>query len=282
MQLLAEFLQEQNRKQDELKRKRSQNRHLETGEAGVQCGSGVRHTADAAVQTDHYDVTIELRQQIQHLTEVVKQLTELKCFHQNEPPASPMFDNDSTLPTLDPAAVATVMGFCDTPLVQGTRETASSVPTDSHHAFESPLSQNHGQDPSPVCSYQVAPSRQPLLTLDQNVIPRVSNSHGPTDEQQSKVTAIVDYGHDMSTAALACVEVLFTDDEMAKCNTSGTKGFQQLDNSKLSFLLSALQRKFNSPCFSEQWNQITHRINTKCRGKRRTLIHRLKKNSLFC
>ena len=188
----------------------------------------------------------------------------------------------TTQPCRHSTAVATVMGFCDTPLVQATQEAASSVPTDSHRAFESPLRQNHGQDPSPVHSYQVAPSRQPLLTLDQNIKPRVSNSHGPTDQQRSKVTAIVDYGHDMSTTALACVEVLFTDDEMAKCNMSGTKGFQQLDNSKLSFLLSAFQRKFNSPCFSEQWNQITHRINTKCRRKRRTLIHRLKKNSLFC
>ena len=38
---------------------------------------------------------------------------------------------------------------------------------------------------------------------------------------------------------------------------------------------------FDSPCFSEQWNQMAARINTKCRGKRRTLIHRLQKTSLF-
>ena len=76
-------------------------------------------------------------------------------------------------------------------------------------------------------------------------------------------------------------DVLFPDDEMAGCHTSGTKGFQQLDSRKLGFLVSVLQRKFDSPCFSEQWNQIAARINTKCRGKRRTLIHRLKKTSLF-
>ena len=58
---------------------------------------------------------------------------------------------------------------------------------------------------------------------------------------------------------------------------SGTKGFQWLDNRKLGFLVSVLQRKFDSPCFSEQWNQIAARINTKCRGKKRTLIHRFKK-----
>ena len=38
---------------------------------------------------------------------------------------------------------------------------------------------------------------------------------------------------------------------------------------------------FDSPFFSEQWNQMAARINTKFRGKRRTLIHRLKKTSLF-
>ena len=85
----------------------------------------------------------------------------------------------------------------------------------------------------------------------------------------------------MSTATLASVDVLFTDDEMARCNTSGTKDFHGLDSGKLGFLVSVLQRKFDWPFFSEQWNQIAARVNTKCRGKRRTLIHRLKKTSLF-
>ena len=35
-----------------------------------------------------------------------------------------------------------------------------------------------------------------------------------------------------------------------------------------------LTGKFDSPFFSEQWNQMAARINTKFRGKRRTLIHR--------
>ena len=83
----------------------------------------------------------------------------------------------------------------------------------------------------------------------------MSSSHGPTDEQRTKVTAIVATGTDMSTTALACVDVLFMEDEMARCNTSGTNGFQQLDSTKLGFLVSVLRRKFDSPCFSEQWNQ---------------------------
>ena len=109
----------------------------------------------------------------------------------------------------------------------------------------------------------------------------MSRSHGPTDAQRTKVTRIVTKGTDMSTAALASVDVLFMDDEMARCNTSGTKDFHRLDSGKLGFLVSVLQRKFDSPFFSEQWNQIAARIKTKCRGKRRTLTHRLKKTSLF-
>ena len=128
---------------------------------------------------------------------------------------------------------------------------------------------------------KMAPSRPALQPVDQNITPLVSSSHGPTDEQRTKVTAIVATGTDMSTTVLACVDVLFTEDEMARCNTSGTNGFQQLDSTKLGFLVSVLRRKFDSPCFSEQCNQIAVRINTKCRGKRRTLIHRLKKTSLF-
>ena len=79
----------------------------------------------------------------------------------------------------------------------------------------------------------------------------------------------------------ACVDVLFTDDEMAKGNMSGTKGYQQLDGTKMHFLISVLQKKFVSTSFSKEWPEIAARINTKCRGKRRTLIQRLKKQTFF-
>ena len=61
---------------------------------------------------------------------------------------------------------------------------------------------------------------------------------------------------------------------MARCNTSGTKGFQQLDSGKLGFLVSVLQRQFF-------FYQIAARFNTKCTRKRRTLIHILKKLVCF-
>ena len=67
----------------------------------------------------------------------------------------------------------------------------------------------------------------------------------------------------MRTAALASVDVLFTDDKMARCNTSGTKGFHRLNSGKLGFLASVLQKKFDSPFFSQQWNQIAAEMQRK-------------------
>ena len=51
----------------------------------------------------------------------------------------------------------------------------------------------------------------------------MSRGHTPTDEQRTKVTAIVAKGTDSSTAALASVDVLFTDDEMAYQKRSSIK-----------------------------------------------------------
>ena len=60
----------------------------------------------------------------------------------------------------------------------------------------------------------------------------------------------------MSTVALARMDVLFTDDEMARCNTPGSKGFEQLGSSFLSFLFSGLKNKFDLPIFGEKLSGI--------------------------
>ena len=111
-------------------------RCVETSNASVQCHiSTPPSTANALLQNDHYDVTTELRKQILNLTEVVKQLTALKCLHHHEPgPASlPLLDDDSDFPTLDSEAVASLVSFNSSPTVQTYQETATSSkePTES-------------------------------------------------------------------------------------------------------------------------------------------------------
>ena len=229
---MTEFLQEQNQKETELKKKRGKNRQIETGNASIQCSSGVvsrptmdgsvqtkkkrgnnRHvetgnasiqcgsgvvswpTMDASVQTDHYDVTSELRQQIQNLTEVVKQLSALKCIHQHEPktPASPLFDHQLSDTLLDPALSAVIRSFCNSTPVDPSQQAATAVPVQSQPPLQPLLGQNHGEELLPVYPPQVLPPRQPLLAVDQNIIsPSSTHSHGPTDEQRKKVAAIVE------------------------------------------------------------------------------------------
>ena len=62
--ICAEFLNEQNQKQAELKRKRTGDQRVETSEMSLQCHISMSPcaTADASVQTDHYNVTTEFRQ----------------------------------------------------------------------------------------------------------------------------------------------------------------------------------------------------------------------------
>ena len=45
--------------------------------------------------------------------------------------------------------------------------------------------------------------------------------------------------------------------------------------------MSTLQHKFDSPVFKEQWEQVKGKINTKHRGKRRTLVQSLKKGNVM-
>lgn len=270
--MLDEFLTEQKAKQAALKKKRVESRAIHTLDASVQCSGGKisRQVADASVQTDHFDVTHELREQVQKLSEVVMQLTTMKCLCHDKEKASdsPVINPDplDDSPLLDPAITGIIRSFCSSPVPE--KQPVSQLP--------SRVIQN--DQLSPVYHPQLSTQRTPLATLQSNIQASHFVSHGPTDKQRQKVESIVDLGKDLSTTALACVDALFTDEEMARGNTSGSKGFEQLDSTKMSFLISVLQKKFDSPFFSEQWNQSLARINTKCRGKRRTLIQRLKKN----
>ena len=124
--------------------------------------------------------------------------------------------------------------------------------------------------------------RSPLSAIDNNAqVVFNSIDHGPTDDQKRKVEAIVLMSSQMVPSAMAAVNVLFSEEELANGNTSGTNGYKKLDGLKLRFLQSVLRQKHESETFTEDWEDIKVKINTRCRGKRRTFLRRLQKQIDF-
>ena len=135
---------------------------------------------------------------------------------------------------------------------------------------------------SPVNNYP-RPQMQSPLTMVTNTY-QVSNSSaslGLTDEQKRKAEAIVIMGSQMVQSAMASVNVLFSDEELANSNTGGCNGYLPLDTLKLNFLGTVLRNKYESSTFAEQWEDIKGKINTRWRGKRRTFLRRLQKQIRF-
>ena len=93
--------------------------------------------------------------------------------------------------------------------------------------------------------------------------------------------AIVILGKEMISSAMVCVDALFSDEELANSNTSGSNGYRELDNLRLRFLMSVLRQKYESPVFMKQWEDVKSKINTRCRGKRRPVQRRLQKQVNF-
>ena len=60
----------------------------------------------------------------------------------------------------------------------------------------------------------------------------------------------------MVSSAMACIDALFSDEELANCNTSGSNGYRELDNLKLRFLMSVLRQKYEYPLFMKQWEDV--------------------------
>ena len=69
-------------------------------------------------------------------------------------------------------------------------------------------------------------------------------------------------GSQMVQSAMAAVNVLFSDVELANSNTGGCSGYLPLDTLKLNFLGTVLH---NKSTFAEQWEDIKGKINTRCR-----------------
>lgn len=85
----------------------------------------------------------------------------------------------------------------------------------------------------------------------------------------------------MISSAWACIDALFSVEELAKSTMSGSNGYRELDNLKLRFLMSVLRQKYESPMLMKQWEDVKSKINTRCKGKRRTVERRLQKQVNF-
>ena len=182
-------------------------------------------------------------------------------------PAPPV--TDSAVPALDKLPPAVNQRL----LVSAPPVADSAVPSSGQNRFMSmPLSST---SPYPQL-------RSPLSTIDTNALVTFNSiDRGPTDDQKRKVEAIVLMSSQMVASAMAAVNVLFSEEELANGNTSGTNGYKKLDDLKLRFLQSVLRQKHESQTFTEDWEDIKVKINTRCRGKRRTFLRRLQKQIDF-
>ena len=288
--MLNDLRAEQNHKQKALQLKKEPKPR--TKEVGVQPVGEVHvKTIDASTQTDSPDILNELKGQVQNLMKVVEELTSLKRdLKDGENRATPPlineeFSDDETFRNIVGDAIRTMCQDgegsdnikCESPTIESSQVLPNlgeqlPVPLNTQQRISSNPATL--QVPVTYASPPVSMPRAPLRSID----PNATSLSGLTETQRQKVEGIVQIGKQMSTCALACVDILFSEEELANGNTGGARGFQQLNCEKLHFLMSVLRRKFDSLNFVEQWDLVKTKINTKCRGKRRTLVQRLKKD----
>ena len=265
--MLNMFLAEQAQKQARLKLQRVE-KNRQTEDIAIQCERSPQ-TVEVAVQTDIPDIMEELRDQVKSLTKIVAELTEMKA---REKVTSLLLLSDSDL---------TFVNEHDD-VVEETPPQAPPAAITSAIIVPEPQVPQPLSAPSSLPTYPPPQMRSPLSTIDSNSpifcsIP----SLGPSDQQRQKVEAVVVLGKEMVSSAMACIDVLFSDEELANSNTSGSNRYRELDNLKIRFLMSVLRQKYESPLFMKQWEDVKSRINTRCRGKRRTVQRRLQKRVNF-
>ena len=255
---------------------------------------------DVSTQTDSHDndSVSELKEQVQQLMKVVKELSALKGdlmagvkATAPGPPTNHKFSDDESFGSIVSDALMSTLGTEEESSNELTRESPSQhlpQPLPALQLLPSTAFQAHQRVSSYPATFQSQSAyvsqpvpRVPLRSIESNFPEPTLSFSGPTEEQRRKVDGVVRLGKEMTTCALACVDILFSEEELANGNTGGVRGFQQLDFNKMHLIMSTLQRKFDSPVFKEQWEQVKAKINTKCRGKRRTLIQRLKKENVI-
>ena len=235
-------------------------------DASIQCAPVQLQSAVAAIQMDFSgDIVQELKEQVLNLTKIVSELMAYKSQENTRkiPPGS--FLTELLTDSLDDLKEVCPDSYESASATSPETPLSGLMP--SNKASVNELHHQPRYNSSPFCHL----SRAPLRAIDENCVPS-----SLTEQQQSNVDGIVFKGTQMSTTALACVDVLFTETDLANGNTGGTFAYQKLDEHKIRYLSSALRQKFNSPSFESQWEAVHTKINAKCRGKRRTMINRLK------
>lgn len=232
--MLQMLISEQEAKQARLKQERTPKTIQR--DASIQCDRTeaatprLRQTSDVAVQTDFMDVMEDLKEQVKNLTQIVAELTALKAHKQPEPRT---IDRPLLAELLSDDPLSDIAEFCpDSSENCSIAAAESPLPGLEHHPFVERPNPQTRQTPVANTSPVTYSSRPPLVAIQQN---RQINTplHGPTDEQCRQVEAFLFMGKEMSTSALACVDVLFTESELANGNTGGTFGYVKLDEHKL-------------------------------------------------
>ena len=244
--MLNTFLAEQAQKQARLKLQRVE-KNRQTEDIAIQCERSPQ-TVEVAVQTDIPDIMEELRDQVKSLTKIVAELTEMKAR-----------EKVTSLPLLSDSDLTFVNEHDD--VVEETPPQAPPAAITSAIIVPEPQVPQPLSAPSSLPTYPPPQMRSPLSTIDSNSpifcsIP----SLGPSDQQRQKVEAVVVLGKEMVSSAMACIDVLFSDEELANSNTSGSNGYRELDNLKIRFLMSVLRQKYESPLFMKQWEDMKSRI----------------------
>lgn len=296
VQLLNALVAEQAEKQARLKQLRVEKAVVQARKVAVQ--SETRQTADAAdaaVQTDFPDIMEDLNKQVASLTNIVAELTEFKAKWASRPTSStpPIYFSDPDIfcdslisGIVDQEPVAAVDQSIPVPNVSVNPAVPASdklPPTVNQRLVVPPPPVTDNAVPAsgqnrfvsmPLSSASPHPQlRSPLSAIDTNAqVVFNSIDRGPTDDQKRKVEAIVLMSCQMVPSAMAAINVLFSEEELANGNTSGTNGYKKLDGLKLRFLQSVLRQKHESETFTEDWENIKVKINAQCRGKRRTFL----------
>lgn len=289
--MLNVLIAEQTEKQARLKELRVGQTIVTTVEVSVQ--SEPKQTAEAAVQTDLPDIMEDLKKQVSCLSKIVAELTQFQAKETATPTPPPFSDQETLSDSLISEIVNQDPPVVDQPLFVPDPSANGAVPaTDALvHSVSQPLlvpepSVHHAVSASGQTRFmQLLSSRSPnpqlrfpLSTIDSNAqVVFSSAGRGPTDEQRRKVEAIIFISPQMIPSAMACVDVLFSEEELVNGNTSGSSGYSQLDNLKLRYLESVLRQKYDSDTFKKQWEDVKTRINSRCRGKRRTVLRRLQR-----